>query len=128
MSNFSKRTLFWAPRALSILFIAFLSMFALDVFDENLGFWKTLVALAIHLVPSLVLIGALVVAWRWEWIGALVYLAAGALYVVTLLPHPLPPLTIKLQRIAAIALPAIVIGTLFLANWLKHDQLRGRTS
>lgn len=109
---------------LSILFIAFIGMFALDVFGENLGFWKTLLALTIHLVPSLVLIGALAVAWRWEWIGAVIYTAAGTLYVVMLLPRRLPPPSIKLLWIAMIALPAFVIGALFLVNWLKHDQLR----
>ncbi|MGA2113644.1 MAG: hypothetical protein ABSH56_02700 [Bryobacteraceae bacterium] len=124
MSNISTRTLFWAPRLLSILFIAFIGMFALDVFGENLGFWKTLLALTIHLVPSLVLIGALAVAWRWEWIGAVIYTAAGTLYVVMLLPRRLPPPSIKLLWIAMIALPAFVIGALFLVNWLKHDQLR----
>jgi hypothetical protein len=36
----------------------------------------------------------------------------------------LPPPSIKLLWIAMIALPAFVIGALFLANWLKHDQLR----
>jgi len=71
-------------RLLSILFITFIGMFALDVFGANLGFWNTLLALTIHLVPSLVLIGALAVAWRWEWIGAVIYTAAGMLYVVML--------------------------------------------
>ncbi|MGA2274240.1 MAG: hypothetical protein ABSH00_11845 [Bryobacteraceae bacterium] len=127
MSNISKRTLFWAPRALSILFIAFISMFALDVFGENLGFWRTLLALTIHMIPSLVLLGALAVAWRWEWIGAVIYTAAGALYVITLLPRGLVPASIKLLWIATIALPAFVIGALFLANWLKHDQIRAKT-
>jgi hypothetical protein len=32
---------------LCILFAVFLSLFALDVFDEHLGFWKTLLALAV---------------------------------------------------------------------------------
>jgi len=127
MSDITRRSLFWAPRGLSILFIAFLSLFALDVFGEGLGFWKTLVALTIHLIPSLVLIGALAVAWRWEWVGAAIYTAAGALYVIILLPHRLPPLPIKLLWMATIALPAFVIGALFLANWVNHDQLRGRT-
>lgn len=127
MSSFSKCTLFWAPRALSILFIAFLSMFALDVFADNLGFWRTLLALTIHLLPSLVLIAALAAAWRWEWIGAVVYAAAGTLYVMTVLPRRLPAPWVKLQWIAAIGLPAFVIGALFLVNWLKHDQLRART-
>ena len=127
MSSFSKCTLFWAPRGLSILFIAFLSMFALDVFADNLGFWRTLLALTIHLLPSLVLIAALAAAWRWEWIGAVVYAAAGTLYVMTVLPRRLPAPWVKLQWIAAIGLPAFVIGALFLVNWLKHDQLRART-
>jgi len=127
MSSFSKGTLFWAPRALSILFIAFISVFALDVFAENLGFWRTLLALVTHLIPSLVLIAALAVAWRWEWIGAFIYGSAGTLYVFTLLPRRSPPSSIKLQWIATIALPAFVIAALFLVNWLKHDQLRART-
>jgi len=31
MSKFSKRALFWTPRALSIAFAAFLSLFAMDL-------------------------------------------------------------------------------------------------
>ena len=126
MNNISKRTLFWAPRALSIPFIAFIGMFAMDVFGENLGFWKTLLALAIHLIPSLVLAAALALAWRWEWIGAVIYTVAGTLYMLTLLPRRLPPPSVKLLWIATIALPAFVIAALFLANWLKRDQLRAR--
>src|SRR5664279_5119068 len=93
MSHLSKRGLFWAPRVLSIVFIAFLSLFALDVFSENLGFWKTALALTMHLIPSLVLIGILILAWRWEWIGAALYAAAGLLYVfwVASMSRPVPP-------------------------------------
>ena len=127
MSSFWKGALFWAPRILSLLFIGFVSMFALDVFEEHSGFWRTLLALTIHLIPSLVLIGALAIAWRWEWVGAVIYAAAGMLYVLTLLPRSVPPLPIKLRWIATIALPAFVIGLLFLVNWLKHDQIRDRT-
>jgi len=126
MTSLSKRLLFWAPRALSMVFIAFLSMFALDVFAEKMGIWQTLLALSIHLMPSLVLMAVLAVAWRWEWIGAAIYWAAGTLYVVMLLPRRLPPPSIKLQWMATIAMPAFVIGALFLANWRKHDQLRAR--
>jgi hypothetical protein len=127
MSNLSKRTLFWAPRALSILFIAFLSLFALDVFGEHLGLWGTLLALTMHLIPSFVLIGALILAWRWEWVGAVIYAVAGGLYAVTLLPRAIPPLPVKLQWIAVIAFPAFAIAVLFMANWLKHDEVRAKT-
>ena len=127
MSHLSKRILFWAPRVLSILFIAFLSLFALDVFGEQLGFWRTLLALAMHLIPSFVLIIALILAWRWEWIGAVLYAAAGLLYVVWVvsMSRPVPP-TVRFIWALTIAGPAFLIAGLFLANWRKHDDLRSR--
>ena len=125
MTQLSKRALFWTPRALSIVFIAFLSLFALDVFGEHLGLWRTVLALTMHLVPSLVLIAALVLAWRWEWIGAALYAAAGSLYVwwVVSMSRPVPP-AMRLMWILTIAGPAFVIAGLFLANWLKRGDLR----
>lgn len=104
MTALPKGALFWAPRVLSIAFIAFLSLFALDVFGEGYGFWKTLLALKLHLIPSLVLIAVLVLAWRWEWIGAVLFAAAGMLYVILVLPRPILP-AMKLIWIAIIAGP-----------------------
>ena len=126
MTQLSKRTLLWTPRALSILFIAFLSMFALDVFDERLSFWRTLLALAIHLIPCFVLIAVLVLAWRWEWIGAALYGAAGTLYVVWVMRRPHLPAAIKLNWILFIARPAFAIAALFLVNWVKRAEIRAR--
>jgi hypothetical protein len=125
MTQLSKRALFWTPRALSIAFIAFLSIFALDVFDGHLGLWRTVLALTMHLIPSFVLIAALVLAWRWEWIGAALYAAAGLLYVwwVVSLSRPVPP-AVRLIWVLMIAGPAFVIAGLFLANWLKRGDLR----
>ena len=125
MTHFSRRAFFWAPRAMSIVFIAFLSMFALDVFGEGYGFWKTLLALTIHLIPSFVLIAALVLAWRWEWIGAALYAAAGTLYVFWALQRPIPP-AIKLLWVLMIAGPAFLVAALFLANWMKRAEIRGK--
>ena len=58
-------------------------MFALDVFSEERGLWRILAALSIHLIPSSVLIAGLILAWRWEGIGAALYAAAGVHYVAT---------------------------------------------
>jgi len=126
MTEFSRRALFWAPRALSIAFIVFLSLFALDVFGQGYGFWKTLLALTRHLIPSFVLIVALVLAWRWEWIGAALYAGAGALYITWVMRHRIPPTT-KLVWILMIAGPAFVIAALFLVNWLKRAALRANS-
>ena len=129
MSRISAKLLFWAPRVLSIAFILFLSLFSLDVFDGRLGFWQTVLALTMHLIPVFVLIAALIAAWKWEWIGALLYAAAGLLYVVWVATgsRPVPP-EVRLSWILTIAGPAFIIAGLFLANWLKHDQLRATKS
>lgn len=122
MTTLHRRMLFWTPRLLSIAYIVFLSIFALDVFSEEHGLWQILIALSIHLIPSFVLIGVLVLAWRWEWIGAILYAAAGVLYIAWVLPRPIPP-TLKIIWVLMIAAPAFLIAALFLANWLRHEEL-----
>jgi len=123
MTQLSKRTLFWAPRALAIAYIGFLGLFALDVFGEGYGLWRTFLGLAVHLIPAWGLIVVLALAWRHEWIGAAFYAAAGVLYVVSILSRPLL-LATKLNWILMVAGPAFVVAALFLAGWLKRSQLR----
>jgi hypothetical protein len=127
MPTTSDRIVFWLPRALSIAFIAFLSLFSLDVFDGQHGFWETLLGLTIHLIPVFALIVVLVLAWRWEWIGALLFAAAGAAYVLQLVGRPNPPLPMKLVWGLAIAGPAFVVAGLFLVGWLKRGHVRAAT-
>lgn len=78
-----ERVLYWAPRALSLLFAGFISLFALDVFDAGYGFWETLLALAMHLIPTALILLVAALAWRWEWVGALAYLGLAVWYVVS---------------------------------------------
>ncbi len=125
MTQFSRRVLFWAPRALSIAFIAFLGLFALDVFGAGYGFWKTLLALTMHLIPNFVLIAVVVLAWRWEWIGATLFAAAGVLHAILMWQRPFPP-AMKLAQILPMEGMVFVIAALWLANWIKRCELRSR--
>ncbi len=124
MTEVSKKVLYWAPRCLGLAFALYLSMFAMDVFGEGLGFWRTLFALFMHLIPVFVLLLVLALAWRWEWIGAAA-LAGAALVFLFNMPRHLSP---HLRRSAAllIAGPAFVIAALFLVNWLKRAELHAR--
>jgi len=65
MAQKTKKILKWLPRVLMIIFIAFISIFALDVFGEYSGF-EFIVALLMHLIPSFILIIILVIAWKKE--------------------------------------------------------------
>jgi hypothetical protein len=99
------KILYWTPRALSLAFALFLAVFALDVFSEGFTFWKTLAALAVHLIPTFLVLAVLVVAWRWEWFGAAGFVALGGLYAASKSRHP--------SWILLISGPLFVIALLF---------------
>jgi hypothetical protein len=104
--------LFWTPRILCLLFAAFISLFAADVFAESLGFWRTVVALTMHLIPTAIVLIVLAIAWRWEAVGGTLLILAGLGYTMMVVKghHPL-------SWILAIAGPAYLVGALFLLSW-----------
>jgi len=70
----------------------------------------------IHLIPTGILLIILAMAWRWEWIGALVFPALGAFYIITTWGRfPWPTYLI-------IAGPLVLVGGLFFLGWQKHCQ------
>lgn len=74
MNNMKQKFIYWSPRILSLLFVIFISVFALDVFSEKSG-WEVIPALLIHLsVPLLLLVGV-ILAWRNDLIGIMAFLA-----------------------------------------------------
>jgi hypothetical protein len=116
MKTLRRDPLFWAPRVLCALFAAFISLFALDVFEGHQGIWQTTVALLMHLIPTAVLLVLLAVAWRWEWVGAVAFPVVGALYI-TMAWGRFPWLTYVI-----IAGPLFLAGGLFLANWRRKVE------
>jgi hypothetical protein len=123
---YAPKWLFWTPRIVSILFILFISLFALDIFDLKLGFWGTVLGLLMHLIPSIVLITILAVAWKREIVGAIAFILAGILYISQLFMKALmnpPPQWYMLSWSVIIAGPAILVGVLFWMNWrLKNGK------
>ncbi|MBU0671216.1 MAG: hypothetical protein ABH835_03700 [Patescibacteria group bacterium] len=74
--------IYWLPRILGIIFIAFIALFALDVFSEGYIWYETIWALLMHLVPNFILLALLVLAWKWEDLGGLLFIATGMLFMV----------------------------------------------
>ena len=110
-----EKFVFWAPRILAIAFVLFLSLFALDVFSEYEG-WDTLVPLLIHLVPSAILLAVVVLAWRYEWVGALAFFGFAVLYVVD------QGFDRPWSWYVAIPGPSAIVGILFLMSWFQRRR------
>ena len=118
MNKPTRRILYWTPRVLGILMAAFVSLFALDVFSEGLGFWQTLLALLIHLIPVYIIIIILVLAWRREWVGAVFFLALALFHVIWGWG--------RFHWSAYLGLdgPLVLLSLLFLLNWIHRRKLR----
>ena len=94
-------------KILAVGYIMFISLFALDEW----GNWQ---ALFMHLIPSFVLIAVLILAWKKQLIGGLLFLVASASTIFYF--H-----TYKQANIfALISLPPIIIGLLFIAYSYKE--------
>jgi hypothetical protein len=113
-----KLTLFWTPRVLTLLYAVFLSLFALDVFDEGYGMWQTIIALFMHLIPTWIVLAILAVSWRWGLVGTLLCFALGASYVIFCWGR------FHWSAYLLISGPLFLIGALFLIDWLYQPRLR----
>lgn len=117
MEDKRRSALYWAPRILGILIVLFLAVFALDVFDEGYRFGELLIALFMHLIPSIVLLVVLIVAWRKERWGGGLYLFMGIFFIWMF--------WIPGQWLASLIIsgPVFLTGGLFLLNaWITRDK------
>ena len=96
-----KNVIYWFPRIIAILFICFIGLFALDVFEEPQWF----LTLLIHLIPNYILIVLTVIAWKNEILGGLLFILAGLIV-----------LGVYQSGMLILAIPPILIGTLFLVS------------
>ncbi|HQR39875.1 MAG TPA: hypothetical protein PLF26_15925 [Blastocatellia bacterium] len=109
MSNYGLSAI--APRVLAIGFALFLSIFAADVFEERSGFWQTIGALLVHLLPAFLVLLVLALAWHRELVGGLVFLLLGALYLLFAVGR------MHWSALVVVSGPLFAIGALFVCSW-----------
>lgn len=123
----NNKLLFWTPRILGIMFVLFLMMFSLDVFESGLTLWQIVVGLFIHNIPALLLLIVLIISWKYEIVGGIVFILAGLFYTLMLTMDSKFE-WYMLSWTITIAGPAFLVGILFLMNWRKKRNLRHKTN
>jgi hypothetical protein len=111
---------YWTPRILSIVFLAFLALFSLDVFGNGYTFWQTMLALLMHNIPVFLLLIVLLISWKYEIVGGIAFILAGLLYILLLMGSEFE--WYMLAWAAQISGIAFLIGILFLVNWYKKKR------
>ena len=116
----------WVPRFLCIAAILFVSMFALDAFEPGMPLWQQVGGFFMHLIPSFVLILFLIVAWKWELIGGIMFviIGLGLLPFIYMMNYQMNhSVWMSLGVILVINVPFIVVGLLFiLSHFLKRKN------
>lgn len=77
----TRLALHWVPRCLAIVFAVFLSLFAMDSLQGTGPMGPRITGFLIHLAPSGLILGVLAIAWRWEWVGGVVFTFLGGFYL-----------------------------------------------
>ncbi|MBK8613784.1 MAG: hypothetical protein IPN85_09870 [Flavobacteriales bacterium] len=99
----------WAPRALAAAFILFISLFALDAFEGQQSFGQKALSLFMHLIPTWTCLLVVVLSWKREWLGSLLFLGLAVIYAVWAWGH--------LSWILAIAGPLVLLAVLYAVAW-----------
>lgn len=107
-------------RVLALAMILFISLFAADVFVEGRGFWETLKALLVHLIPTFLLVCVLFIAWRNERWGSALYLLLGLAYILVAYG--------KFDGLTMLVIsgPLLLTGVLFWLSWRNRKRFSGR--
>jgi hypothetical protein len=109
--------IYWAPRILGIIMVLFLAVFSLDVVGMAKNPGDLVVGMLMHNIPSFVLILLLVVSWKREIIGGIIFPLLG-------LAYSLSSLTAHWSVHLAISAPLILTGVLFLLCWNERRKLQ----
>lgn len=115
--------IFWTPRILIILFALSLAIFSLDVFDSASSFSEILIGLFIHNIPSLALLAILIISWKHDLVGAIIFMTLGVACVIgTIVALSMASSRVINPMLIIGSVITLLIGLLFLAGWFKKKK------
>lgn len=119
--------LHWLPRILCILGILFISKYAIDSIESYLTIWQQILVFLVHLIPCILLMGLLVIAWKWELTGGIIFTLVGLALTPVIFKHSYnlnESIATSLGIVTMITFPLVIIGNLFTFSYLKRRKYR----
>lgn len=104
------KPLYWSPRVLGMVIVALFTLLSLDVFGEYQGV-ELLIALVMHLIPALLLLATLIISWKNELYGAMIYNILAVFSIFFFETYG------DIIVFFIITLPLLLIGELFFLDW-----------
>lgn len=123
------KILHWVPRVLCILAILFISIFALDSFGHGEPFWAQIAGFLMHLIPSFILAAVLLLAWKKELIGGIVFTLLGLIMTPMVYSNNYAmnqSVGMSFGIIMTITFPFVLIGVLFIISYYAKKKSASR--
>ncbi|WP_345277052.1 DUF7670 domain-containing protein [Litoribaculum gwangyangense] len=125
------KVIHWLPRIICMLAILFISIFAFDVFNPEKTILQQTGDFLMHLIPSFVLIIFLIIAWKWEFIGGIIFTLLGLGFSPLIFLHNYnmnQSIWMSLLIVLIVTLPFVFAGILFiLSHRMKKKNLSSST-
>jgi hypothetical protein len=105
-------------------------MFALDSFSPDLTIGQQILGFLIHLIPSFILLALLIIAWKWEFIGGLIFTLIGLLFIPFIYSHNYSmnhSVQISIGIVLMINIPFVLVGILFIISHYMKRKLTQKT-
>ncbi len=118
MTNTAQTFLTWFPRVLAILFAGFISLFALDSLEGHHTFLQKTGHLLVHLIPTVVVLAVLGLAWHRRIIGGLVFMMLGMVFTIYYGTWR------KTELFLLFSMPLFVTGVAFMFSQYSRLQTR----
>jgi hypothetical protein len=106
--NMKTGKLIWIPRVLAMIFIVFLSLFALDTFSGDAPFIKKLAGFFVHLIPSFILVLTLLISWKRPLMGGSIFILLSIAFAFFFRTYRSVP------TFLLITFPVALVGILFI--------------
>ena len=119
------KVIHWVPRILCIIAILIISLFAADAFAPGLSIGEQIRDFIIHLVPSFILLALLIVAWKWELVGGIIFMLIGLGLSPVIFKHNYNmnhSIWMSLGIILTITIPFFIVGLLFVVSHFRKKK------
>lgn len=119
--------LHWLPRIICMLGIYFISKYAINSMESYLTVWQQILTLMFHLIPCVLLGALLVIAWKWELIGGILFTVIGLVLTPIIFKHNYnlnESIATSLGVVTMFTFPLIIVGNLFTFSYIKRRKYR----
>lgn len=119
--------LHWLPRIICVLGIFFISKYAIDSIESYLTIWQQILTLLFHLIPCVLLTVLLVIAWKWELAGGILFTIIGLALTPIIFKYNYnlnESIATSLGIVTMLTIPLVIIGNLFTLSYLKRRKYR----